>query len=194
MVNIDFDKAVQEMADMGFHINPDLVYIKIPYSRALLFQGLKHFAGQDAKWLPEYEKVAAWMEDNHGRGLFLYGDCGRGKTLIGRRILPLLLLRCCRKVVATYDAVQLNSSPDEIISKHILSIDDIGTESIAVKYGERRMILPELVDQAEKKGKLLILTSNLTKEALEEKYGTRTIERIVSTTTRVEFKGSSLRE
>ena len=57
-------------------------------------------------------------------------------------------------------------------------MDDIGTENLSVKYGEKRLAFAELTDEAEKKGKLLILTTNLSIDELREKYGERTVDRL----------------
>lgn len=87
----------------------------------------------------------------------------------------------------------MNTDIDDVMKKHIVYIDDIGTEGVSVRYGERRMAFPELVDDAEKKGKLLIVTSNLTTDELKEKYGERTLDRLKAISKLVLFKGKSLR-
>jgi DNA replication protein DnaC len=89
---------------------------------------------------------------------------------------------------------EVNSDPDKVLTKHIISLDDIGTEEISVKFGERRSIIPEILDSAEKYGKLIIMTSNLGATDLIAKYGNRTFDRIISTTKRIEFKGKSFRK
>jgi DNA replication protein len=65
---------------------------------------------------------------------------------------------------------------------------------MSVKYGEKRLAFPELVDEAEKKGKLLIVTTNLSIQELKEKYGERTVDRLRAITTPILFKGESLRK
>lgn len=88
----------------------------------------------------------------------------------------------------------MNADIDAVKQKHIIYIDDIGTESLSVKYGEKRMTFPELVDEAEKKGKLLIITTNLSLSEIKEKYGERTLDRLRAITTPIVFKGESLRK
>ena len=88
----------------------------------------------------------------------------------------------------------MNAKLDEVKQKHIIYIDDVGTENLSVKYGEKRLAFAELADEAEKKGKLLILTTNLTIEELREKYGERTIDRLRAITKTVLFSGVSLRK
>ena len=117
----------------------------------------------------------------------------RGKSLICWKIIPLLLNHYCRKIVSCYDAQQMNADIDTVKQKHILYIDDVGTESMSVKYGERRLAFCEIVDEAEKRGKLLMLTTNLSLEEISQKYGERTMDRLVAITRRVKFEGNSLR-
>ena len=137
--------------------------------------------------------MSDWLNDNQGRGLFLYGNCGRGKTVLARYVIPAILLKYDRKVVNCFDAQEMNTNLDEVLKKKIVCIDDIGTEEVSVSYGNKRLAFLEVVDAAEKHGKLLIITSNLNQEQLVQKYGDRTMDRIISTTKRVLFKGKSLR-
>ena len=88
----------------------------------------------------------------------------------------------------------MNSKPDEILSYHIIYIDDIGTENISNIYGNKRIPFMELCDAVEQKGKLLICSTNLTLDELAEKYGERTIDRLRATTKVVPFVGQSLRK
>lgn len=194
MEQIDFKRTIGSLLETGFNPMPNLVNIAIPDARGVLWRGLNYFTDGNARWLPEYEEIAAWLSGNHGRGLLCHGNCGRGKSLICWKIIPLLLNHYCRKIVACYDAQQMNAHIDAVKAKHIIYIDDVGTENVSVKYGERRMAFPELVDEAEKRGKLLMLTTNLSLDEISQKYGERTMDRLVAITTRVKFKGDSLRK
>ena len=179
------------LSDFGYRL-PHRVYIIIDNARARLGKALQYFCGQDAKWLPEYEEVSEWLTDNKGKGLLLIGDCGRGKTLITTMILPILLQRLNR-VVNIYDAPDLNTKTRDIFEKHIIVIDDLGTES-TVEYGEKRIVFADLIDQAEKRGKLLIVTTNLSSDELSDKYGVKTIDRFFSCCRIIKFSGESLRK
>lgn len=193
MKQINFRQTIEQLRDTGFSPVPEAVSVRIPDARNVLWNGIRYFAGNEARWLPEYDEVAAWMADNQGRGLLCFGNCGRGKTLICGRILPLVLNYYCRKVVSCYDAQQMNADIDHVKQQHILYVDDIGTEGMSVKYGERRLAFAELTDEAEKSGKLLILTTNLTLDEIGTKYGERTIDRLRAITKTVLFTGESLR-
>ncbi len=191
---IDYEKTIENLQEIGFNPIPNLVDIAIPNAKDVLSRGLKYFTGDSARWLPEYNEIVAWLSCNNGRGLLCYGNCGRGKSLICGKIIPLLLNHYCHKIVNCYDAQRMNANIDLVKQKKIIYIDDVGTEDVSVKYGERRMAFPELVDDAEKCGKLLIVTTNLSLSEISEKYGERTMDRLVAITTWVKFKGESLRK
>ena len=78
--------------------------------------------------------------------------------------------------------------------KGLDGIDDIGTEDNLNSYGNKRMPFAELCDAAEKKGKLLILTTNLSIDELTQRYGDRVVDRLIATTKAVPFTGDSLRK
>lgn len=193
MEQIDFKKTIESLKDIGFNPLPNLVNIAIPDAKSVLWRGLNYFTGK-AEWLPEYEEIGRWLSGNRGRGLLCYGNCGRGKSLICWKIIPLLLNHYCRKIVSCYDAQQMNADIDAVKAKHIIYIDDVGTENVSVKFGEKRLAFCEIVDEAEKRGKLLMLTTNLSLDQIAEKYGERTMDRLTAITTRVLFKGKSLRK
>ena len=180
-----------KLSDFGYRL-PNRVYINIGNARERLGNALRYFCGQDAKWLPEYEEVSEWLTDNKGKGLLLIGDCGRGKTLITTMILPILLQRLNR-VVNIYDAPDLNTKTRDIFGKHIIVIDDLGTES-TMEYGEKKAVFANLIDQAEKRGKLLIVTTNLSSDELSGKYGVKTVDRFFSCCRIIKFSGESLRK
>ena len=192
MEKINFQKTLDGLKEIGFNPIPSLVQVAIPEAKETLARGLQFYIS-DVAWLPEYSEVAEWLTDNKGRGLLCYGNCGRGKTVICKKIIPLLLNHYHGKIVSCYDAQDINKDIDGIKSKHIICIDDIGVEKESVKYGEKRMAFPEIVDECEKRGHLLIATTNLSLNEIADKYGERTMDRLVAITKRVEFKGKSLR-
>lgn len=194
MGTIDFQKVIDNLKEVGFNPMPNRVQVRIPNAKEVLWAGLKHYEGDNAKWLNEYNEIADWLSDNKGRGLLCYGNCGRGKSLICWKILPVLLSYYHSKIVSCYDSQQMNTNIDEVKSKHIIYIDDVGVEGLSIKYGEKRMAFSEIVDEAEKRGKLLILTTNLSLDELAQKYGERTMDRLVAITKRVKFVGESLRK
>lgn len=200
-MNIDFRKIIQRFERGEELFLGDKVNISIPNGEQLLRAGLDFFVSHysngeipHAAWSESnYRPIVDWMTNNKGRGLLMTGRCGLGKTLIGKHILPLLLQDACRKIVTVINAQELNTRIDEILKLHIISVDDVGTEELAKSYGNVRCTFSELCDAAEQKGKLLIITTNLTAKELEEKYGERTLDRLRAITKFVPFEGQSLR-
>ena len=194
-----FKNLITQLRDTGFPQEIDRVQISIPNAEKRLRGGLQYFvnmkAGCDAEWNEHnYRPVVDWMTDNKGKGLLMFGGCGLGKSIIGMYILPLLIKDVHRKVVNIFNALELNQKIDEILKLHIIYIDDIGTEDNLNSYGNKRMPFAELCDAAEKKGKLLMLTTNLNIEELTERYGDRVVDRLIATTKAVPFIGDSLRK
>jgi len=180
----------------------------------LLMRGLAYTIGPTAQWLPEYDAVADWLSDNQGKGLMCIGDCGRGKTVITRDILPLVFKNYIQihdaqtgywfhPVYSYFLAKELKSRWDEIVRGKIICIDDVGTEPIAKVYGETHNYFSELVDLCNDRDKLLICSTNLTHAQLfggEEdgivypaRCDQRTFSRLVGNTVRVYFEGEDLR-
>ena len=180
----------------------DKVRISIPNAEQRLRAGLDYFVDKyscgennHAEWIEKnYRPIVEWMTDNKGKGLLITGSCGLGKTLIAKHILPLLIRDSCRMVINIFTAQELNTKIDEILKLHTIYIDDIGTESVSKIYGNVRCTFSELCDAAEQRGKLLMITTNLTASELEEKYGERTLDRLRAITKFVAFSGKSLRK
>ncbi len=188
----DFNAVLHEMEEDGYILSPNRVSIHIPNAMQEVKECMSQFISTPT-WLPEYDKVVSWLIDNKKKGLLCIGNCGRGKTMLCRRVIPMLIYHFCRKYVSVYDAIDINNKIDEMKTKHLLSIDDIGTESDYFVYGVRRQPFQEIADSAEKTGKLLLITTNLTISQLQEKYGIRTLDRLRRVTTVVEFIGKSYR-
>lgn len=193
MVATDFARAAAALGGRGGVPVPEPVVLAVPRARELLWQGLRHVAGPKAQWLPEYDRVAGWLAGNGGRGLLALGSCGRGKTLLVGRVVPVLVHAATRRVVTCYGAQDINADPDAACRRWLVYVDDVGTEGVSVRYGERRWVFPEMVDAAEKYGHLLLASTNLTVDELRRKYGERTVDRLRAVTVPVAFSGPSLR-
>lgn len=196
METVDFKRELEDLRQFGMNLAIERIYIRIPDAKQILWRGLQFFAKEEGfapQWLPEYDEVAKWLTDNQGRGLLLYGNCGRGKSLIACKIMPILFKHYCRKILRVYDMQTVNRDLDDIMTKYLKVLDDAGTEEVANSYGNKRMALSEIVDEAEKKGHLVIITTNLTLSEIAAKYGNRTLDRLKKITAPILFKGESLR-
>lgn len=196
--------AIDDLRFHGFDPCPKPIPIRIPNAKQVLLDTLNYFTNNHAQWLPAYDEIAAWLTDNQQRGLLCVGPCGLGKTLICCNVIPTIIYQYYQKILIAVDAIELNN-PDKNYSRYKqLVIDDIGTEPESVRYGERHVIFSELVDAAEKKGNLLIITTNLMTAtpkgqpadfpSIEARYGLRTLDRLRAITKVVRFDGKSFRK
>jgi DNA replication protein DnaC len=125
-----------------------------------------------------------------GRGLWLFGDTGTGKTTLAMLIskaaleagksvaiysLPKLLARIRR----TYDSEPGGDSYlsffERLTSVDLLHIDDLGAEKRSDWVLEQ---LYALVNERYEAERSVLITTNLQHEALEEQIGSRTVSRL----------------
>lgn len=202
MERIDTQHLLRELEAHGMATPPDgLIEIKTPTAREdirQVYTELLMRSGRSMVWRPEYDLVAQWLTDNRGRGLLLHGTCGTGKSFMARYVLPTILLARHNKVLKCFDAPKLGGQLAEVLGRKLLVIDDLGTESAYRDYGNLKDPVAELVDNAEKRGVLLVITTNLHlgegKGGLLSHYDQRVIDRLLGLVTAIEFKGNSFRQ
>lgn len=131
-------------------------------------------------WFKQYDEVAQWLHNTEGRGLFLTGNCGLGKTLLLKYVVPTILLTTNRKVLKPFHAKDTlhKEKAKEMLSKRFICIDDIGSETFLSDYGQRRQVVADIILSAEEDNKVLILTTNLNSKQMEEKYDIRVLDRL----------------
>lgn len=186
----DYKQMASQMKVFGLDLTTERLQINIPDAENVLRLGLSERMGSNFVWLPEYTKVVEWMKDNNGRGLLLKGNVGRGKTEIGRNIMPAVINHHYRRIVNCYDAVELSARKSEFLNNNWpLCIDDLGTE----KDAKSRDVFERLADQMEKRDRFLIVTTNLSGEDIRRIYGDRVFDRLKGNTTSITFKGDSMR-
>jgi DNA replication protein DnaC len=135
------------------------------------------------------EDLAANLDS--GRGLWLMGDTGTGKTTLAMLVsktalsaghsvaiysLPKLLARIRR----TYDAEAGQDSYlalfEQLTSVDLLHIDDLGAEKRSDWVLEQ---LYALINERYETQRSILVTTNLDEAALEEQIGPRTVSRLV---------------
>lgn len=177
--------------------------IRVTDAEKRLRDGLHYFLHDDAQWLPAYGHIAAWLQDNKGRGLLCLGTPGVGKSLICQKVLPVILGNGGRPI-ASVSATELHDRLPELLKERIVIIDDLGKEP-AKHYGNADRSFFELCNNAERTGQLLIITTNLSTTpvsdhwrsqyplSIEERYGTEVLDRLKVITRMVIVDGTSLR-
>jgi DNA replication protein DnaC len=136
-----------------------------------------------------------------GRGLWLFGDTGTGKTTLAMLIskaaleagktvaiysLPKLLARIRR----TYDSEPGGDSYlsffERLTSVDLLHIDDLGAEKRSDWVLEQ---LYALVNERYETQRSVLITTNLPHEELEEQIGSRTVSRLTQVCDEIEVRG-----
>ena len=128
------------------------------------------------KHLPAYDEIIDWMVDTKGRGLMLMGECGLGKSTILNFVIPAIFRTRTNKILRSVPAKELGAV-DRNKAPFII-IDDLGTESIKNDYGTKIDAVADAISYAEDSSKTLLITTNLTPQALKERYDERTLDRL----------------
>jgi len=139
----NFSSIIDEMKSHGMITPIKRIIISIPGAGSVLHNAMEYFIGLEGKkliWLPEYDEVVKWLENSEGKGLFLFGSCGQGKTVLTRYAIPAILLKYNRIVCNCFDMNAANKNPELVLSKRIISLDDIGTEDVSNQYGNKRLV------------------------------------------------------
>lgn len=122
-------------------------------------------------------------------------NCGRGKSLLVRYAIPMLLRKFANRIVTVVDCGSQSVNIDDVIKRKFITLDDMGVEVDRVEFGTRRNLVVELINKAQDKpDTLLFISSNLTGEAIKDRYGDRIYDRIKYLCHRVAFNGNSLRK
>ena len=126
--------------------------------------------------LTAYDEIIDWMVDTKGRGLMLMGECGLGKSTILNYVIPAIFRTRTNKILRSVPAKELGAV-DRNKAPFII-IDDLGTESIKNDYGTKIDAVADAISYAEDSSKTLLITTNLTPQALKERYDERTLDRL----------------
>jgi len=126
---------------------------------------------------------------DEGRGLWLYGDVGTGKTTLamlvsktaleaGRSVAIYSLPRLLAEIRDTYEEGSRHSYTDlldRLAEVDLLHVDDVGTEKTSPWVLEQ---LYAIVNSRYEEQKSIVLTTNLDREELAEQINPRTVSRL----------------
>ena len=124
-----------------------------------------------------------------GRGLWLYGDVGTGKTTLamlvsktaletGRSVAIYSLPRLLAEIRDTYEEGSRHSYTDlldRLAEVDLLHVDDVGTEKTSPWVLEQ---LYAIVNSRYEEQRSIVLTTNLDRDALAEQINPRTVSRL----------------
>lgn len=209
----DFSQVVNYLRQHGCDVGSERMNIQIANAEKRLRDGLHYFLGDKAQWLSAYDKVAAWLSDNKGRGLVLVGRSGTGKTVLCRQVLPVILgwqsiVQCSAVEMTAHNGK--SARIDELLKARCVIIDGLGSEDVEVShFGRHRRPFCELCEAAEQDGKLIIATTNCVSPmpmpdtwpwkrqfptSFSERYGSDTFSRLRVITQSVVIEDSDLRK
>lgn len=143
--------------------------------------------------IPEHDEIIDWMMDTKGKGLILVGDCGRGKSSIITGVIPVIFNMRYGKLIFPLPATDMLNAKN-LLQTSFYCIDDVGTESIKNHFGEKSEVFASVMDDAERYFKPVFISTNLTGQQIIDRYGKRTMDRIVRLCRIVKFKGESFRK
>ena len=189
------------------------LHFTIPDARERLQQELRRAVGPGFQWLSNptslgdlgYDRIAAWLQDNKGRGLLYIGTTGVGKSVMCCDILPAIIGGREREKIPVMRAEDLRSRLDELKQARCVVIDDLGKEP-RKHYGETDNSFYDLCEASIQGGPLLIIATNLSTTpvspqrrqqfplSIEERYGQEVLDRLAVVCTAVIYSGKSLRK
>lgn len=140
--------------------------------------------------------VRSWVDSletnlDEGRGLWLSGDVGTGKTTLamlvskealkrGHSVAIYALPKLLARIRATFNAAEGEESYADLIERlsdvDLLHIDDLGAERQTEWVLEQLYVL--INERYERQGSVVV-TTNLPQVELEEQIGVRTVSRLI---------------
>ena len=176
----NFQRAISEARKNDDDYAPTPYSFGIINTKEALIAGLEEVMHHKVEWLADYDQIVNWLTDNKGKGLLLIGPPGVGKSEICMKVIPLIFRMALHKVFSRYQATELcnEATYRTSLRQRFIAIDDFGIEGTFYDYGNPHIVFSEIVDGIEKRGTLLIATTNLTMDEIKAKYGLRTFDRL----------------
>lgn len=149
--------------------------------KLILENNYKYVLGQIALWYANDKRFKGDLL----KGIMLRGNVGTGKTVIVQALMNVMLnvenLLAAFICAVDLQELYLNNDKEEISvlkERKYTIIDDVGVEMTEAKnYGNTREPFNDVFDFRYRHNKITIVTTNLKPSEIEEKYGTRIIDR-----------------
>ena len=144
------------------------------------------------------QMATAVTTKSHKSGIVLCGTCGNGKTTLLRALQnSLIYLKrrgICQQGMPIVDARDVANRMQECKELPILAIEDMGKEAIAkIDYGNVINPVIEVLEHRYNEQLFTVITTNLRKEEIKEKYGERITDRFNEMMNVIIFSGESFR-
>lgn len=158
----------------------------------------KRYEDADVQQLPKViQEIIPTLKDNPGKGIFLYGGAGTGKTYA----LYALSMTHDIKVENWVEVLEeiktrmahghaVGDLIDNITSEKKLAIDDVGAEK-HTDYSQEKLYM--IVNRMYNRMNRLFISTNLSLAEFQEKYGERLFSRIAEMCDIVELTGEDKR-
>lgn len=146
----------------------------------------------------DFDLAVAGIVDavNSGRGILLTGAAGVGKTFL----MKSLHKRFCGTISQWLYCKDekcwawIKNSPDFYYPQNVF-VDDLGSEDVQKSYGNTHDVFGDFIQKYHMYGHgRFFATTNLDSMALNEKYGGRTLDRLLEMCVVIKLSGKSKRE
>lgn len=170
--------------------------IKATYKWYLTQRGVKEVKDMSLY----FDKAAKWLCGDYKSGLLLYGTIGSGKSTLMESMIKVLVITHTKLKIGKYSAIDITKKfqigeSEDVFSKEVLFIDDLGEESLTVKnYGNEQSPLIEVLYKRYDKRQFTVITTNKSEEEIQQMYGERIADRFKEMFDRVFFGHQSFRK
>lgn len=176
VLELKYKQACDTLRNVGYTFDEALSF-KLPFLE-LEMPIISKCIGVDIVITKLVSQVIEYLADTQGKHLLLLGSCGTGKTLLATKIIPLIFMSKLGKIFKVIKACDLNDRLQEAKEYPFVVIDDFGTESTAVNFGNKVEAFNEVIDSVEGRKCFFVVTSNLDANQIKQKYGVRTYDRL----------------